>query len=160
MSCPHCSPWSFPSSATPAESTSHGRNYDEAKVGDYTLPDPLLARDGRHITTPDEWNALRRGESLHDFRDLMYAVIPQSTLACRLVPVLKTRKLPLYPIRSITLRMPTSLPSPSTTRHFWRPERTMLWIASSTSQSAGQTGRWSRSIPAMGVVSPTSARFR
>lgn len=66
-----------------AESSSHGRNYDEAKVVPYTLPDPLLTRDGHRITTTNEWNVLRRGEILQDFRDLMYGHTPKLPIKLR-----------------------------------------------------------------------------
>jgi hypothetical protein len=66
-----------------AESASHGRNYDESKVLPYTLPDPLLARDGRRITTTNEWTTLRRGEILKDFRDLMYGHTPKLPIKLR-----------------------------------------------------------------------------
>lgn len=67
----------------PAAESSHGRNYDEAKVAPYTLPDPLLARDGHRITTTNEWNSLRRGEILQDFRDLMYGHTPKLPIKLR-----------------------------------------------------------------------------
>ncbi len=66
-----------------ADSTSQGRNYDESKVAPYTLPDPLLARDGHRITTTNEWRTLRRGEILQDFRDLMYGHTPKLPIKLR-----------------------------------------------------------------------------
>lgn len=74
-----------------AESTSHGRNYDESKVLPYTLPDPLLARDGHRVVSTNEWNTLRRGEILHDFRDLMYGHTPKLPLQLR-AETIATRK--------------------------------------------------------------------
>lgn len=61
------------SAAPPA---SHGRNYDEASVGTYTVPDPLLAKDGSRVTDAETWCATRRNEILRDFRDLMYGHTP------------------------------------------------------------------------------------
>lgn len=63
--------------------TSPGLNYDEAMVDNYTLPDPLLTRDGRRITPTDEWNPLRRDEILHDFSDLMYGHTPKLPVKLR-----------------------------------------------------------------------------
>lgn len=63
-------------SAQTAPAASHGRNYDEAKVGAYALPDPLVGKDGRRVTDPDSWSAARRDEILGDFRDLMYGRTP------------------------------------------------------------------------------------
>jgi len=58
-------------------STSHGRNYIEANVGDYTVPDPLLGKDGQEVTDTHSWLTKRRGEILRDFRDLMYGHTPE-----------------------------------------------------------------------------------
>ena len=47
-------------------------NYDESRVGDCAVPDPLLGKDGKRITDPTSWRHQRRSELLQDFRDLMY----------------------------------------------------------------------------------------
>ena len=39
-------------------------NYDESKVPEYTLPDPLRAEDGSQIETAEQWQNKRRGEVL------------------------------------------------------------------------------------------------
>jgi hypothetical protein len=66
-------------------------NYDERKVGQYTVPDPLVGRDGKRITDPTSWNQARRKEILKDFRDLMYGHTPD--LPVKLRPeVVATRK--------------------------------------------------------------------
>jgi hypothetical protein len=31
-------------------------NYDEAKVGEYTLPELLKQNDGKPVTTPQQWS--------------------------------------------------------------------------------------------------------
>jgi hypothetical protein len=41
-------------------------NYDESKVGRYTLPDPLIFADGKPVRTPQDWNR-RRSEILELF---------------------------------------------------------------------------------------------
>ncbi len=46
--------------AQAALSTSHGRNYVEANVAAYDLPDPLLGKDGRRVTDAHSWTAARR----------------------------------------------------------------------------------------------------
>lgn len=51
-------------------------NYDESKVGDYTVPDPLLGKDGKRVTDATSWRDKRRNEILRDFRDLMYGHTP------------------------------------------------------------------------------------
>ena len=68
---------------TAAPPTSHGRNYEEANVGTYTLPDPLLGKDGRRVTSPEMWTTKRRGEILSDFRDLMYGHTPDVPFTLR-----------------------------------------------------------------------------
>jgi hypothetical protein len=42
----------------------------------YTLPDPLVAADGRKITTADEWRKVRRPEVLELFRKHVYGRVP------------------------------------------------------------------------------------
>lgn len=56
--------------------TSHGRNYDESKVGSYELPDPLIMADGRPVRDTRQWQTSRRPEILRAFRDLMYGHTP------------------------------------------------------------------------------------
>ncbi len=53
-------------------------NYDEAKVPHYTLPDPLVASDGRAITSPQAWSQLRRGELIELFRSHVYGRRPSA----------------------------------------------------------------------------------
>ena len=38
-----------------AQNTSHGRNYDEAEVRSYVVPDPLLGKNGRRATDAQSW---------------------------------------------------------------------------------------------------------
>jgi len=66
-------------------------NYDESKVGDYTVPDPLLGKDGKRVTDAASWKATRRSEILRDFRDLMYGDTPELPIKLR-PQVVSTRK--------------------------------------------------------------------
>jgi len=50
-------------------------NYNESKVGSYTLEDPLSFADGRKLSSPAEWPA-RRAEILGIFAKEMYGVEP------------------------------------------------------------------------------------
>lgn len=65
-------------------------NYDESKVGAYTVPDPLLGKDGKRVTAATAW-AQRRTEILRDFRDLMYGHTPELPVKLR-AQVVGTRK--------------------------------------------------------------------
>ncbi len=47
-------------------------NYDENKVPDYTLPDPLVMQDGRPVTTAEMWRRERRPEILWLFEEHVY----------------------------------------------------------------------------------------
>jgi hypothetical protein len=52
-------------------------NYDEAKVGQYTLPELLKQNDGTPVTTPQQWTARRRGEVLALVMDEEYGRGPK-----------------------------------------------------------------------------------
>src|SRR4051812_35758257 len=80
----------LPASAI-AEEACERLNYDESKVGNYTLPDPLLGKDGKGITDAAAWKASRRPEVLRDFRDLMYGHTPELPIKLR-AEVVATRK--------------------------------------------------------------------
>ena len=51
-------------------------NYDESKVPDYTLPDPLLMADGKKVTDAETWRTKRRGELLSLFKQHVYGSMP------------------------------------------------------------------------------------
>ena len=52
-------------------------NYDEAKVRAYTLPDPLVCKDGSKVTTPEQWWTKRRPEIVEDFDREVYGRVPK-----------------------------------------------------------------------------------
>ncbi|MCL2743824.1 MAG: acetylxylan esterase [Planctomycetaceae bacterium] len=47
-------------------------NYDESKVPNYILPDPLTMQYGRKVTTPEQWTKERRPELLKLFEEHMF----------------------------------------------------------------------------------------
>lgn len=51
-------------------------NYDESKVPEYTLPDPLMMRNGTRVTSAQAWRAQRRAEILELFRAHVYGRSP------------------------------------------------------------------------------------
>jgi hypothetical protein len=55
-------------------------NYDEAKANPFpNLPDPLTLKNGKKVTTADEWWKLRRPEIVEDFDREIYGRVPKIT---------------------------------------------------------------------------------
>src|SRR2546426_463331 len=52
-------------------------NYDESKVGSYTLPDPLVFNNGKPVRTASDWIKRRRQELLELFAQNMFGRSPQ-----------------------------------------------------------------------------------
>jgi hypothetical protein len=52
-------------------------NYDESKVDKFTLPDPLVLKDGTKVTTPEQWLTKRRPEIVEDFDREVYGRVPK-----------------------------------------------------------------------------------
>lgn len=51
-------------------------NYDEDKVGSYTLPDPLLMLNGKKVKNAKQWYNKRRPEILNLFYEYQYGKVP------------------------------------------------------------------------------------
>jgi len=51
-------------------------NYDEAKVGTYTLPDPLVMSDGKPVRDAKTWEKRRRPEIVSIFEKQQFGVAP------------------------------------------------------------------------------------
>jgi hypothetical protein len=59
-------------------------NYDEAKANPYPkLPDPLVAKNGKQVTSAKAWWATRRPEVASDFDREVYGRVPKRTPAVR-----------------------------------------------------------------------------
>jgi hypothetical protein len=56
--------------------TGHISNYDESKVGDYTLPDPLVLANGKPVRDARTWSEVRRPELLKLYDDEIFGRIP------------------------------------------------------------------------------------
>src|SRR4029079_4655229 len=56
--------------------TGHISNYDESKVGNYTLPDPLRLQNGQAVRDADTWFKQRRPEILKLYETEIYGRIP------------------------------------------------------------------------------------
>src|SRR5258708_6788005 len=57
--------------------TGHVSNYDESKVGTYTLPDPLLLQNGQPVRDADTWFKKRRPELLKLYETYIYGRVPE-----------------------------------------------------------------------------------
>ncbi len=55
-------------------------NYDESKVGSYTLPDSLVSLDGEKVRDASAWEQHRRPEILHLFEANVYGRTPDKRL--------------------------------------------------------------------------------
>ena len=70
-------PWSArPEVVKKFEKRPGGFNYDESKVPDYTLPNPLVASDGTPVATAETWKASRRTKLMDVFRKQVYGQRP------------------------------------------------------------------------------------
>ena len=59
-------------------------NYDELKAGPFSpLPDPLLLKNGKKVTTADEWWKQRRPEIVEDFDREIYGRVPSTALGVK-----------------------------------------------------------------------------
>ena len=53
------------------------RNYDEAKVGSYTLPDPLVLQNGQPVRDADTWLKQRRPEIIKHYETEIFGRVPE-----------------------------------------------------------------------------------
>jgi hypothetical protein len=54
----------------------HPTNYDEAEVGQYTLPDLLTSQSGEKVRTVEDWNARRRPELVRLYENEVFGRVP------------------------------------------------------------------------------------
>ena len=66
-----------PGSTTSVRGDGWKPNYNESKVPHYTLPDPLVMRAGKRVTSPVIWRKERRPEILELFRTHVYGKAPE-----------------------------------------------------------------------------------
>lgn len=60
-----------------------GQRYDETKVPDYVLHNPLISENGEPVTTSDKWSSERRGEILELFLREVYGRLPTGEIPTR-----------------------------------------------------------------------------
>lgn len=53
------------------------QNYDESKVGVYQLPELLITQSGETVSTPEQWEKIRRPEILQLFENQVYGQVPK-----------------------------------------------------------------------------------
>jgi len=83
--------------------------YDEEKIPDYTLPNPLAGADGKPITSTDDWPAVRAA-TLAKFETHVYGKTPELAKTTRLVSK-ATQTIPDFlndkaTLKEITLHLP------------------------------------------------------
>jgi hypothetical protein len=54
-------------------------NFEESKVPEYELPDPLAAEDGKRVASPQDWTAAQRPALLQLFRENVYGIRPATS---------------------------------------------------------------------------------
>jgi hypothetical protein len=65
-----------PGADTSNSSSPYAVNYDESKANLFPLPDPLVAKDGKRITTLRDWERSRRPEVLRLVTEELYGAVP------------------------------------------------------------------------------------
>ena len=80
-------------------------NRNESNVNAYTLPDPLVLKNGKPVKTSKDWWEKRRPEIVEDFDREMYGRLPGNIPAVtwRVISVKDTTQ-GIYPIKEKTLR--------------------------------------------------------
>jgi len=54
-------------------------NYSEDKANDYTLPDPLILKNGKPVTNAKTWWQQRRPEIVNDYETYVFGRVPKNT---------------------------------------------------------------------------------
>jgi hypothetical protein len=57
-----------------------GSNYDETKMPAYTLPDPLMMRDGKKVVSVEQWDNIQRPWLYHLFEENVYGRFPVNNI--------------------------------------------------------------------------------
>jgi hypothetical protein len=59
--------------------SAHAANFDESKVAPYSLPDPLLLKNGKRVSNAKTWWKQRRPKIVEDFDREIYGRVPKNT---------------------------------------------------------------------------------
>jgi hypothetical protein len=79
-------------------------NYDESKVKPFTLPDPLVSKDGTKVTSAEQWWTKRRPEIVEDFDREVYGRVPKDAPEVKW-EVVETKQEKVGDIPAITKRL-------------------------------------------------------
>ena len=60
-------------------------NYDESKVGEYSLPDPLTLLNGKKVESAEQWRTQRRPEIVKLFEEQVFGKVPESAPQIKVV---------------------------------------------------------------------------
>lgn len=58
--------------------STNSANFDESKVNTYTLPNPLLLKNGSKVNSAKIWKEIRRAEIVEDFDSEIYGRVPEN----------------------------------------------------------------------------------
>ena len=67
-----------PGAATRDPADPHYVNYVEVKANPYPLPDPLIGKDGKRVTTLAQWKTKRRPEVVQLVNEQLYGIVPKN----------------------------------------------------------------------------------
>ncbi len=86
-------------------SAPNAANSDESKINTYTLPDPLVLKNGNSVKTSEAWWEKRRPEIVEDFESEIYGRLPENipNVAWEVVSVKDTTN-GSYPVKEKTLK--------------------------------------------------------
>jgi hypothetical protein len=70
----------------------HFTSYDLDDIPPYTLPDPLVMKDGRRVTNAEMWYKERRPELISLFKDNIYGRVPEDKLPKMIWEVRQTNR--------------------------------------------------------------------
>jgi putative membrane-bound dehydrogenase-like protein len=148
-------------------------NYDEAKANPYPkLPDPLVLKDGKKVTTAETWRKLRRPEIVEDFDREVYGRVPRNTPKVKW-EVVRTRKHKVgekdvvtkqlvghvdnsaYPQIKVDIQLTLTTPAGAA-----KPVPVMMEFGFGFGGPGGGPGSWQRQVLAKGwgyaIVTPNS----
>lgn len=77
VACAAATSMLYPCGQTDGQSNSIPVNYDESKVGTYSLPDALLLENGQRVHNSAAWYKQRRPELVHLFEENIYGRSPE-----------------------------------------------------------------------------------